>query len=221
MHRPIIFDFDGVIVDSEPLSNRALAECLTEHGFPTTIEESIAHYAGMRMVDCIVAVERRHGRELPPGFVDTYRASSFELLRKHLRPVSGAVAFVRACERERIAIASSSAPPRIALSLQLVGLADCFDGRVFSTAEIERGKPHPDVFLKAAESLRANPRDCVVIEDGTLGVEGARAAGMTVIGLTAGSHCTPAHADRLLQAGAHVVADTYREVAVLMRRFPA
>jgi beta-phosphoglucomutase-like phosphatase (HAD superfamily) len=103
--------------------------------------------------------------------------------------------------------------------LELVGLTDRFAGRIFSAADIERGKPHPDIFLKAASGLNADPRDCIVIEDGTLGVRGAVAAGMTVIGLTAGSHCAADHADRLRQAGAHVIAAGYGDVALLVQDF--
>ena len=104
------------------------------------------------------------------------------------------------------------------LSLELVGLTGQFDGRIFSAADIERGKPHPDIFLKAAHGLQADPQDCIVIEDGTLGVQGAVAAGMTVIGLTAASHCDAAHGERLYAAGAQVIARTYDEVAAYVAR---
>jgi HAD superfamily hydrolase (TIGR01509 family) len=213
MHRPIIFDFDGVIVDSETIANRAFAECLTAHGFPTTHDESKMLYSGKRMSDCIIAIERVHGRKVPPDFVGAFGTYSFDLLRKQLKPVPGAVDFVRSTSRTRTAIASSSGTPRITLSLNLVGLLDHFDGRIYSAADLARGKPHPDVFLQAAHGLGVEPRDCLVIEDGVLGVQGAVAAGMTVIGLTAGTHCDPAHGDRLIAAGAHVISSSYDEVA--------
>ena len=213
MSHPIIFDFDGVIVDSEVIANRALAECLTEHGFPTTADESIARYAGMRMSDCVLAIESHHKRKLPPNFADTYRAYSFDRMSRNLKPVPGAVDFVRSRERSKIAIASSSSLARITLKLELIGLLDHFAGNAFSAADLERGKPHPDIFLRAAKGLAVHPEDCIVIEDGTLGVQGAVAAGMTVIGLTAASHCGPDHAERLLGAGAHLIARNYAEVA--------
>lgn len=216
MHRPIIFDFDGVIVDSELIANRALAETLTAIGMPTTTEEAMARYIGLRMSDCVRTAEGIHGRPLPADFVETCRARTRSILNEELRPVVGAPAFIRSCTPALTAIASSSSVAGIKHSLGLVGLADCFEARIFSAADIERGKPHPDVFLHAANGLGANPTDCIVIEDGTLGVQGAVAAGMTVIGLTAGSHCRSDHADRLRAAGAHIVAGSYAEVAILI-----
>lgn len=221
MHRPIIFDFDGTIVDSEPIANRALAETLTAIGMPTTAEEAMTRYIGLRMVDCVRAIERIHGRAPPPDFVDACRARTRNLLREELRPVAGAPAFIRSCVPDLTAIASSSSVHGIKHALELVGLADCFDGRIFSAADLERGKPHPDVFLHAANGLGANPADCIVLEDSALGVQSAVAAGMTVIGLTAGSHCSPAHSDRLREAGAHIVAGSYAEVALMVREFAA
>ena len=217
MQHPIIFDFDGVIVDSEVLANRALAEILTELGLPTTTEEAIERYIGFRMRDCIEEVERRYACKLPDDF-DKRCNGRFHQLRANLQPVPGAPAFIRAQRPERTAIASSTQRHEIGLSLQAVGLSDCFTGRIFSAAELERGKPHPDVFLAAAKGIDANPGDCIVIEDGHLGTQGAAAAGMTVIGLTAGAHCTPAHAGRLRAAGAHHIAESYAEVANLIAR---
>lgn len=218
MSRPIIFDFDGVIADSEIIANQAFAECLTSHGFPTTHDESKRLYSGKRMSDCIVAIEQVHGRKVPPDFVGAFRAYSFDLLRKQLKPVPGAIDFVRSRARARTAIASSSGIPRIVLSLEILGIPAHFDGRIFSAADIERGKPHPDIFLTAADGIAAEPRDCIVIEDGVLGVQGAVAAGMTVIGLTAGAHCGPGHGHALTRAGAHTIATSYDEVASYIAR---
>jgi HAD superfamily hydrolase (TIGR01509 family) len=213
MHRPIIFDFDGTIVDSEPLANRGLAEVLTELGFPTSYDEALATYVGLRMVDCVSKVARIHGRKPPDSFADLCRARVSELIDKHLQPVPGAIPFVRARAESKIAIASSSRVVSIQRSLARVGLTGVFDGRIFSAADLERGKPHPDIFLAAAEALTAPPSDCLAIEDSVLGVRSAVAAGMTVIGLTAGAHCGPAHSQTLVDAGAHTTARSYDEVA--------
>ena len=221
VQRPIIFDFDGVIADSETISNRAHAQCLTDHGFPTTPEQSVARYTGMRMADCVVAIERTHGKRLPDGFVEAYRAFSFELLREGLAAVPGAVVFIRSLDRRPIAIASSSGPARLKLSLELIGLTDCFENAVFSAADLERGKPHPDIYLHAAKNIDVAPHDCIVIEDGTLGIKAAVAAGMTPIGLTAGAHCSAEHAAHLRAAGATVVAANYQDVAEIVRRLDA
>jgi HAD superfamily hydrolase (TIGR01509 family) len=219
MSRPIIFDFDGTIVDSEPLSNKGLAETLSELGFATTYDEAVATYVGLRMADCIRKIEHVHGRKLPDDFAERCRARIGALIDEHLQPVPGAADFVRGRAREKIAIASSSRVKSIEHSLARVGLTGVFDDRIFSAADLERGKPHPDVFLTAAQALAAAPLDCFVIEDSVLGVEGAVAAGMTVIGLTAGAHCGPDHAELLRAAGAHTIAHSYDDVAAYVARF--
>jgi HAD superfamily hydrolase (TIGR01509 family) len=211
--RPIIFDFDGTIVDSEPLANIGLAETLTELGFPTTYDEALATYVGLRMADCIDKIEQVHGRKPPDDFASLCRARVGALVDEQLQPVPGVVPFVRACAPERIAIASSSRVISIERGLNRVGLAGAFAGRIFSAADLERGKPHPDIYLIAAEGLAASASDCIAIEDSVLGVQSAVAANMIVIGLTAGSHCRPAHGERLREAGAHAIARNYDEVA--------
>lgn len=217
MQRPIIFDFDGTIVDSEPLANRGLAEVLTEFGFPTTYEQALATYVGLRMIDCVAKIEHVHGRTPPDHFADACRARVAALIDKHLEPVPGAIPFIRACSlTQTIAIASSSRVTSIERGLKRVGLNGMFDGRIFSAADLERGKPHPDVFLTAAEGLAARPRDCIAIEDSILGVRSAVAAGMIVIGITAGGHCTPAHGQTLAAAGAHATANSYADVAAFI-----
>lgn len=217
MQRPIIFDFDGTIVDSEPLANRGLAEVLTELGFPTTYEQALATYVGLRMIDCVAKVEQVHGRKPPDHFADLCRARVAALIDKHLEPVPGAIPFIRARSlTQTIAIASSSRVVSIERGLKRVGLNGMFDGRIFSAADLERGKPHPDVFLAAAEGLAAHPHDCVAIEDSILGVRSAVAAGMIVIGITAGGHCTPAHGQTLAEAGAHATANSYADVAAFI-----
>ncbi|MCE9521002.1 MAG: HAD family phosphatase [Alphaproteobacteria bacterium] len=219
MPRPIIFDFDGVIADSEVLS--AFRDCLTAFGFPTSEEEESQHYRGLRLKDCVAVAERLHKRKLPGDFVDVYRARSFERLRRELKPVSGAVEFIRALGDRPIAIASSSGPARLELCLTLLGLTEPFAGRVCSAADLARGKPFPDVYLHAAKTLPADPRTCIVIEDGTHGVQAAVAAGMTPIGLTAGSHCGPDHGSRLRAAGASLIAENYQDVASIVRTLDA
>lgn len=216
MPRPIIFDFDGTIVDSEPLANRGLAEVLTELGFPTTYDEALSTYVGLRMVDCVDKIAKIHGRKPPDDFADICRARVSALIDRHLEPVSGVVPFIRARPRERIAIASSSRITTIERGLDRIGLKGAFSGRIYSAADLERGKPHPDIYLLAAQGLAANPGECIAIEDSVLGVQSAVAASMIVIGLTAGTHCGPDQAARLTAAGAHTVARNYVEVAAFI-----
>jgi HAD superfamily hydrolase (TIGR01509 family) len=218
MPKPIIFDFDGTIVDSEPLANQGLAEVLTALGFPTTYDDAVATYVGLRMVDCIAKIEQVHGRKPPPDFAGICRARVGALIEQQLQPVAGAIPFIRAQAHERLAIASSSRAVSIERGLARVGLSGIFDGRIFSAADLDRGKPHPDIYLMAAQGLAAAPSVCIAIEDSVLGVQSAAAAGMTVIGLTAASHCGPGHAERLAAAGTHTIARTYAEVATFIDR---
>jgi beta-phosphoglucomutase-like phosphatase (HAD superfamily) len=156
MQRPIIFDFDGTVVDSEPLANRGLAEVLTELGFPTTYEQALTTYIGLRMIDCVKKIEHVHGRTPPESFPELCRARITALVDKHLQPVPGVVPFIRArAHTQNIAIASSSRVVSIERGLHRVGLTGTFDGRIFSAADLERGKPHPDVYLIAADALAA------------------------------------------------------------------
>lgn len=219
MQRPIIFDFDGTVVDSEPLANRGLAEVLTELGFPTTYEQALTTYIGLRMIDCVKKIEHVHGRTPPESFPELCRARITALVDKHLQPVPGVVPFIRArAHTQNIAIASSSRVVSIERGLHRVGLTGTFDGRIFSAADLERGKPHPDVYLIAADALAARPAECIAIEDSVLGVRSAIAAGMTVIGITAGGHCGPEHGHTLAAAGAHTTANSYEEVAAYIER---
>lgn len=218
MPRPIIFDFDGTIVDSEPLANRGLAEVLTELGFPTTYDEALSTYVGLRMIDCVGKIERVHGRKPPDDFADICRARVGALIDKHLKPVPGVVPFIRAHAHKKIAIASSSRAVSIERGLARVGLNGVFDGRIFSAADLERGKPHPDIYLIAADALASHPSACIAIEDSPLGVQSAAAAGMTVIGITAGGHCSPTHWQSLVHAGAHATATSYEDVAAYIAR---
>jgi HAD superfamily hydrolase (TIGR01509 family) len=180
----VIFDNDGVLVDSEPHANRVLAALLTECGVPTTYEESLRDYVGSSIPRVRRIAEERLGRPLPDDFEHRYYESLFERLRSGLQAIRG----VReAIERIPLpsCVASSGSRERIELSLRLTGLLDHFGERLFSADDVEHGKPAPDLFLHAAESLGAEPGRCVVIEDSPLGIEAANAAGMTSFGYAA------------------------------------
>jgi HAD superfamily hydrolase (TIGR01509 family) len=210
-HRAIIFDFDGVLADSEVLSNTVIAEIVTELGVPTSVDDAYRSFMGKRLSEVIEAIEAVTGRKLPPDFADAYQQRTFDAFRARLQPVDGAREFLekffgiwRDVPR---CIASSSSPERLALSLEVLNMTPLFEGRVFSASNVARGKPHPDIFLHAAEQLVIDPHDCIVIEDSVGGVTAGRAAGATVIGLTAAGHIQPGHDLKLREAGAdHVVA---------------
>jgi HAD superfamily hydrolase (TIGR01509 family) len=211
MKRLVIFDFDGVIADSEVLSNTVLAECVSEMGLPTTREESYRLYMGKRMPEIIASIERAIGRSLPAGFTADFEARTFELFRAELGLVDGARDYLAAFPQLKRCIASSSTPARLALCLDVLGLRDLFGEAVFSAVDVPRGKPHPDIFLHAARMMDVGPADCLVIEDSLSGVQAARAAGMTVIGLTAASHILHGHGDRLRKEGADFVVGSFGE----------
>ena len=207
LYRAIIFDFDGVLADSEVLSNSVIAEIVSEFGVPTSLDDAYRTFMGKRLSEVIETIERVIGRKLPDDFADRYQERTFAAFRRGLKPIEGAREFVEAWRQFPSCIASSSSPERLALSLEVLNMAALFEGRVFSASNVARGKPHPDIFLHAAGQLGVGPADCIVIEDSVGGVTAARAAGAFVIGFTAAGHIQSGHDALLREAGAaHVVA---------------
>ena len=177
----IIFDNDGVLVDSEPVANRVLAALLTEYGFRCTPEESITTFMGHSMPQVRAMVEARLGRLLPADLEARYVEQLFPAFERSLRPIPGIVDALRAID-QAVCVASSGTHERIRLTLGSTGLWDRFGGRVFSAQDVAQGKPAPDLFLHAAASLGVDPRRCAVVEDSPAGVTAANAAGMTSFG---------------------------------------
>lgn len=217
MARALIFDFDGVLADSELLANQVLADLVSELGRPTSRDEALTRYTGKRAADVLAAVALDVGAPLPPDFGAILLARTLARFRSDLRLVAGARAFLDAFADMPRCIASSSSPDRLAACLDILGLRGDFDGRVFSAASLARGKPHPDIFLFAADRLGIAPRACIVIEDSVGGVTAGVAAGATVIALLAGSHIRDGDAQRLADAGAHHLARTFREAEQIVR----
>jgi HAD superfamily hydrolase (TIGR01509 family) len=211
MVRLIIYDFDGVIAESEVLANTVLAEIVTELGVPTTVEDSYRLFMGKRFGDVITAVETSVGRKLPPAFAADYQARTLARFRKELRFVAGAQAYIDRFAHVPRCIASSSSPDRLAVCLQVLGLDSAFGGHVFSASSVARGKPHPDIFLHAARQMGVPPPGCIVLEDSASGVAAGVAAGMTVIGILAAAHIQAGHRERLVAAGAHYVVTTFAQ----------
>ena len=217
MHRAFVFDFDGVIADSEALANTVLAEFVTELGAPTTLEDAYRNYMGKRFHEVVEAIQSAVGHELPQNFANEYQARTLDRFRTALKPVPGAIEFLVAHAAIPKCIASSSSPDRLALCIDVLNIQTHFDGRVFSSSLVARGKPHPDIFLHAASEIGVAPSDCIVIEDSPSGVVAGRAAGATVIGLLAGSHIGEGHAAKLLDAGADFIACSYAELEEIAR----
>ncbi|WP_413757706.1 HAD family hydrolase [Streptomyces sp. MMBL 11-3] len=184
----VIFDNDGVLVDSEPISNTLLAAYLTELGHPTSYEDSLRDYMGAAMHRVHDLVEERTGERLPADFDDVFHGRVFAAFERELQPVPGASEVLEKLVADGVpyCVASSGSHERIRVGHRTTGLDRWFDdARIFSSQDVGRGKPAPDLFLYAAERMGVAPDRCVVVEDSPLGVQAARAAGMDVYGFTA------------------------------------
>lgn len=214
----IIFDFDGVLIESEFEGNQRLAELLTSLGHPTTVAEAIEHYTGLAGHDFVVAVESRIGRTLPPEFHDRGKVHRERALREGIDEVAGAVEFVRALPVELPkGVASSSSTKWVRTHLAHLHLEGVFGHHIYSGREhVTRGKPAPDLYLHAAKELGVDIGRTVIIEDSKVGATGALASGATVIGLAAGRHCFDGHADMLRSIGIEHIARDFDEVAELV-----
>ena len=177
----IIFDCDGVLVDSEPLANRVLAEALAGLGLHLTLEETMQQFVGRSVGSCEAQIRLLTGRPVPTSFVGDWQTATLVAFRTGLEPVAGIRAALDQLPYPRC-VASGSNPDRIALALEVTGLAGYFTGRLFSATQVAYPKPAPDLFLFAAHTLGAPPARCVVVEDSRLGVQAGVAAGMPVFG---------------------------------------
>jgi len=212
----VIFDCDGVLVDSELIASRELAAYLSDLGRPTTAEECREAFTGFSIKAVGETVVREWGLEVPRDFEARLRARDQAALDRDLQAVPHIDAALDALQamKMRTCVASSGAPQKIHHSLSLTGLIERFDGNLFSAAQVERGKPAPDLFLFAAQSMGVAPSECIVIEDSPAGVAGAKAAGMRVLGFIGGSHCGPNYADKTSDADG--IFGDMRELAALL-----
>jgi len=214
----IIFDFDGVLLESEFEGNRRLAELLTEFGHDHKVEDTLGLYVGLSGGDFIAAIEAKIGAQLPGQFHERLKAMSRQALKEGVEAVAGAVEFVRALPSGLPkAVASSSSTRWVRGHLEKIGLAETFGDHVYSGREhVTRGKPAPDLYLHAARQLEAQIEKCVVIEDSRVGAMGALASGARVIGLTAGRHCLGGHDDMLRSLGVAEIANSFDDVRRLL-----
>lgn len=214
----LIFDFDGVLVESEWAGNKQIADWLTEAGHPTSVEDSMREFMGLAGADFFGAIERWIGRTLPPEFHSAREAEDSRAMAEGVGEVAGAVAFVRSLPPGLPkAICSSSSSAWIRRHLQHIGLGGAFGDLIFSGREhVERGKPAPDLYLHAADALGVPIERIAIIEDSPVGVTGALASGATVIGLVAGRHCLDGHEERLRGLGVRHIARDFKEVAELL-----
>jgi HAD superfamily hydrolase (TIGR01509 family) len=216
----MIFDCDGVLVDSEVIAHDTVRELMASLGRPMTREEAIREFSGRSLRDAIATAERLLGRSIPPDFGKHYGSVLLDRFRRDLKPVAGVREAILALPYRRC-VASSSSPERLHLSLAVSGLAPLFGDNVFSAVQVANGKPAPDLYLFAARSLGEAPEHCIVIEDTPRGVMAGRAAGMAVIGFAGASHATPDLADALARAGARHVIHAMAELPAIVHALAA
>jgi HAD superfamily hydrolase (TIGR01509 family) len=216
----VIFDCDGVLVDSELISCRAHSQMLTRHGYPITADQVLDRFLGVSDREARLIVEAELGRSLPGDFEAQVKQATLKFYEGDLRAISNIGEAIAAIDLKKC-VASSGTPEKIRHGLTCTGLHDLLAPHIFSASQVERGKPAPDLFLFAAERMQAEPERCLVIEDSIPGVTGALAAGMSVLGFHGGSHCRPGHNDSLRAAGATVTFDDMRQLPGLIGQIAA
>jgi HAD superfamily hydrolase (TIGR01509 family) len=206
----VLFDCDGVLVDSEPITNRVLSEMLGELGWQISPQETMRVFVGKAVKDEAARIEANTGVVITQTWLEHFRERRNAALERELVAIDGAATAVRALHAKlegRIAVASGADRRKVELQLAKAGMLDCFEGRIFSGHETPRSKPYPDVYLAAAEALGVDPARCAIVEDTVTGATAGVAAGATVFGYSPGEmgHADPA---ALRAAGAvHVFRD--------------
>lgn len=214
----VLFDCDGVLVDSEALACVVHADVLTAHGYAITPEQVHARFLGRSSREARFEVETELGRVLPDAYTVQLRATIDRVFDEQLKPMPH-IAETLDRLTPRICVASSGTPTRIVSSLTTAGLFDRLTPHLFSASQVARGKPAPDLFLFAAGQMKVPPVRCVVIEDSLPGIAGALAAGMIVFGFHGGAHCGPGSGETLRAAGAHAVFDDMRQLPDMIEQF--
>ena len=215
----LLFDFDGVLIESEYLGNKHIADFLTARGHAITPEESMANFMGLSGRDFRDRVEAFIGEPLPADWSEARMAENDRVLAEGIGEVAGAVAFVRSLPADLPkAVVSSSSTRWISTHLDHLGLRDAFGDHLYSGAEhVPRGKPAPDLYLFGAQQLGASIERCAILEDSPVGATGAVASGGHVIGLCAGTHCLAGHDATLRALGVHAIAHDFDEVRRLLK----
>jgi HAD superfamily hydrolase (TIGR01509 family) len=208
----VIFDCDGVLVDSEPIAVRLDVELFAEAGIPLTRDDVIERFVGRSPEVFVAALEQEMGDRLPVGWFERAQERLRERFAAELTPVAGVVQALDEIA-DPVCVASSSGHENLRFKLELTGLYERFEGAIFSASEVANGKPAPDLFLHAAARMGSEPASCVVVEDSRWGVEAARAAGMDVFAYAGG--LTPGH---VLEGPRTVVFEDMRELPQLLRR---
>jgi HAD superfamily hydrolase (TIGR01509 family) len=207
----VIFDCDGVLVDSEPIANRVFAEQLARHGLPMTVDDVVRHFIGRSRDACIAVAGEMRGRRFHDTFAEEWDAALHAALEREVRPVPGVPEVLRSL-RVPYCVASNGEPAHMRISLTAAGLMPLVEGRLFSARQVARPKPAPDLFLHAARTMGFGPPECAVVEDTATGVRAAVAAGMRVFAYAAGAHTDR---DEVTTLGATVFEDMLELPALL------
>lgn len=214
----LIFDCDGVLVDSEVIAIASEREILASWGLQYDFQTFVSRFVGLHNRDFhagVAADAVAAGLWLPEDFSEQMQAKNWKRYETELRPIEGVPDLVAAFSGLQ-AVASSSEARKLVCKLQMTGLHDTFAPHIYSADLVSRGKPAPDLFLHAADKIGARPGNCVVIEDSVNGVKAARAAGMTAWGFTGGGHADPGLAERLARSGADMVFSSHKDIARLV-----
>jgi HAD superfamily hydrolase (TIGR01509 family) len=210
--RAVIFDCDGVLLDSELLGLEVQQRALASVGLIYDLTEYQSRFLGLAYHDQLRALDadaiRRTGRHLPADFGKSVSESMLKSFARRLRPVEGAAQFVQALRLPK-AVASSSTMQSLEWKLVLTGLREAFGEHIYSSERVSHGKPAPDLFLLAARGIGAAAETTLVLEDSANGIRGAKAAGMIAAGFTGGGHCGPRHLETLISAGADAVFPSF------------
>jgi len=213
----IIFDCDGVLVDSEPLAMRVLIAALADQGITITAEAAYRDFLGRSMTSISADLDKSHGTPLGEAAHRAMRHELYALYRQELRPSPGLPQILGQLAPP-FCVASSSTPERIRLSLEVTGLLPWFSDHIFSATMVKNGKPAPDLFLHAAAAMSVHPDRCLVIEDSPAGITAARHAGMQVFGYTGGSHIAPGNLQAAIAAACpHLIFDDMHKLPDLVR----
>lgn len=212
----IVFDCDGVLVDSEIIANRVLAALLTRHGYSITAMESVKKFAG-GSIPGVIQMVKDEGFDLPDDFEVMLRERDVKAFEAELEPVAGIEATLERLRHIPKCVASSGPPAKIQRNLEITGLIKYLDPHLFSGRLVPNPKPAPDLFHYAAKRMGVDTSDCIVIEDSAVGVLGAKRAGMRAFGFIGASHRTTDDIEKLRAAGADLVFDDMAELPELLK----
>jgi HAD superfamily hydrolase (TIGR01509 family) len=218
MFEAVIFDCDGVLIDSEVMACQIAAEELTKLGYVITGEEVVRRFAGRNAREMEAEVESDWGHRIPESYRTAVRERRADFYATDLNAIAGVEEALRSLSLP-VCVASSSSPETLRVGLSAVGLYDRFAPNIVSAKTVARGKPDPDIFIFAAGWMKVSPLRCLVVEDSIPGVQAAVRAGMTVLGFCGGSHCAPGHDKKLLEAGASKAFGDMRDLPKLIAAY--